>query len=86
MVTNEDALADLADRAELGARLHGLRYRRRWSLRTVSMRTGIPETTLSRWERGRGAGYPPLERLHALAQLYGVRVVDLLDASSPTRV
>lgn len=71
----------LVDRRDLGLRLQLLRISRRWKLTDVSERTGIPTSTLSRWERGSGKHYPDLERLMVLAELYGVNVNRLLSTS-----
>ncbi len=69
----------IVDRRELGLRLHMLRFACGWSLRDVEERTGIPQTTLSRWERARDKTYPDLDRLAQLAELYGLTVARLLD-------
>ncbi len=78
--------ATITDRRELGLRLHTLRYDRGWSLLEVEGKTGIPQSTLSRWERARGNAYPDVERLATLAALYGTSVSDLLDGDLTSRV
>jgi transcriptional regulator with XRE-family HTH domain len=76
----------VTSKKEVGQRLYFLRHMKRWSLDAVEKETGLPSSTLSRWERGIAAGYPPIERLDQLAQLYGVTVPYLLDpeASPPS--
>lgn len=76
----------LVSRKELGLRLHTLRYDRGWKLIDVETKTGIPQSTLSRWERARGKGYPDVERLAILADLYGTEVSALLDGDLTSRV
>jgi len=75
---------ELVSRNELGHRLYVLRHAQaggRLSLAKVQELTGVPETTLSRWERGRGERYPDLERLEKLADLYQVALPDLLSTT-----
>jgi transcriptional regulator with XRE-family HTH domain len=68
----------MVDKRELGDRLRILRLARRWSLTDAAERANVPATTLSRWENGRGKGYPELDRLGRLASVYEVDRRDLL--------
>jgi transcriptional regulator with XRE-family HTH domain len=75
---SDEEYPDVASKLEVGDRLYMLRHARRLSLDTIQKRTKIPASTVSRWERGAAAGYPPIERLAQLAQLYEVTISDLL--------
>lgn len=76
---------EMVGKEELGRRLHLLRWGH-WTLREIQIKTGIPQSNVSRWERGIGKRYPDLDGLAALAALYGVAVSDLLDPDYDTRV
>lgn len=76
--------ARVASKAEVGYRLYMLRHANRWSLDAVEKMTGLPSSTLSRWERGIAAGYPPIERLDELAALFDVTVPELLEPGDST--
>jgi transcriptional regulator with XRE-family HTH domain len=62
--------------AELGARIRRLREARAWSQRTLSMRSGISEDRLRKYESG--AHEPPLQALMRLATAFGVPADALL--------
>lgn len=76
----------LVDRETLGLRLKLLRVRAGLSQEAIEAKTGIPTSTLSRWENGTGERYPDLERLAALAVLYGVELGELLAPDFDLRV
>lgn len=76
----------VVDRTELGGRLQALRFRDHLTTRDVEAATGIPNTTVARWERAAGKEYPETARLARLADLYGVSVSELLDPDTPSRV
>jgi transcriptional regulator with XRE-family HTH domain len=61
----------------LGAKVHMLRWTRRWTLKDLASKTGIPESTLSRYERGRTK--PGQDELVALAVALETTPNDLLD-------
>ena len=62
----------------VGARLRGIRSRRRLTLEEVATTTGISRSTLSRLENGQRR--PTLELLLALAAAYRVSLDDLVGA------
>lgn len=72
---------------ELGLRLHVLRFMRDERLADVSAATGIPKSTLARWERPRpNAKSPASGELSRLANYYGIGLQDLLDPDQTLRV
>lgn len=81
------------DIAELSWRLAMLRIRRGrerlgkdYTLGQISEATGIPQSTLSRWERGIGKRGPDSRSLDKLAGFYQVSLGDLLNPGFDTRV
>lgn len=67
---------DVSFSSQLGARIKQLREARAWSQRTLSMRSGISENRLSKYESG--AHEPPLQALVRLATAFGVPADALL--------
>jgi transcriptional regulator with XRE-family HTH domain len=78
------AAAAVIDRKELGRRLHMLRFDR-FTLLQVEQATGIPQSNLSRLERGIGRTDPKMGVLIRLARFYGVDWRDLVDPDFDTR-
>ena len=62
--------------AEIAARLRGARGRANLSGREVQERGGPHQVTLSRYESG--SQFPTLQSVYKLAQIYGIRVADIL--------
>lgn len=67
---------------ELGKRLRELRQGAKMALLDVKKKTGISVSHLSDIERGRAR--PSLETLTALAQCYGISMVDLMEGIDST--
>jgi transcriptional regulator with XRE-family HTH domain len=63
----------------IGQRVRTLREARGWSQRELARRVGLTSKTISNYERGeRGVKEPPLSTVQALAEVFGVTVIDLL--------
>lgn len=76
------ALADArigenADLSSVGARVRALRKSRKWSLAKLSERSGIPQSTLSKFETG-GLSLP-LDRVFRLSDALGQNLTELFD-------
>jgi transcriptional regulator with XRE-family HTH domain len=71
------------DLKEMGRRIHMLRWGR-WSLLELEELTGIPQSNLSRYERG--ASRPTVDRIAVLARVLGTTPDYLLGFDSPVVV
>lgn len=67
----------LARRRRIGSNIHMTRWNRGWTLRDLAERSGIPDSTLSRYERGKSA--PGADELVAIAEALETTPNDLLD-------
>jgi transcriptional regulator with XRE-family HTH domain len=76
----------MVDLKELGGRLRALRFALGYSTREVARNTGIPNTTIARWERAGGRTFPDTDKLARLCSFYGVSLEELLDPDTPSRV
>lgn len=74
--------ATLVDLETLGLRLRLLRMAAHLRITQVAEATGIPDSTISRWELGKGGRYPDVARLAQIARLYRVGLDELLDPES----
>lgn len=68
----------------LSACLIDLRARKRWTQSELAQRAGVPQTTVSNWERG-GLDYQ-LGRLRRLASALAVSLGELLGDEAPTQL
>ncbi len=72
------------DRREIGERIRAERAKRHWTLKDLSVRTGIRIPNLSRLETGRHM--PSLDTLEKVAGSMGLPVVALVSARRPVEV
>lgn len=70
-------------RVPLGVKIHMLRFTRGWTLKDLAEKSGIAQSTLSRYERGRSV--PDVEGIRALAVAFETTPNALLDWDEATR-
>lgn len=63
-------------RRRIGSNIHMARWNRGWTLRDLAERSGVPDSTLSRYERGRST--PGADELVAIAEALETSPHDLL--------
>lgn len=53
-----------------------MRLEREWTQAELSARSGVPQTTISGWERG-AIVYPSLKHLDNIAKAFSVKICDI---------